>query len=57
MTDLFDGQPQGAPEYAVFHAEDYGSLFAGYALYATKIGDVHIDTTPLRRFNGKDKNM
>jgi len=29
VTDLFDGQPQGAPEYAVIHTEDYGDLFAG----------------------------
>ena len=29
VTDLFDGQPQGAPEYAVIHTEDLGGLFAG----------------------------
>ena len=29
VTDLFDGQPQGAPEYAVIYAENLGGLFAG----------------------------
>ena len=29
VTDLFDGQPQGAPEYAVIQLGDWGGLFAG----------------------------
>ena len=29
VTELFDGQPQGAPEYAVINAGDHGGLFAG----------------------------
>jgi len=29
VTDLFDGQPQGAPEYAVINTSDVGGLFAG----------------------------
>jgi type III restriction enzyme len=29
VTDLFDGQPQGAPEYAVINVGDMGGLFAG----------------------------
>ncbi|MGH2375622.1 MAG: DEAD/DEAH box helicase family protein [bacterium] len=29
VTDLFDGQPQGAPEYAVINLGDLGGLFAG----------------------------
>lgn len=29
VTDLFDGQPQGAPEYAVINTGDHGGLFAG----------------------------
>lgn len=29
VTDLFDGQPQGAPEYAVIHVEGMGELFPG----------------------------
>jgi type III restriction enzyme len=29
VTDLFEGQPQGAPEYAVINLGDMGSLFAG----------------------------
>jgi len=29
VTDLFDGQPQGAPEYAVIKLGDFGGLFAG----------------------------
>jgi type III restriction enzyme len=29
ITDLFDGQPQGAPEYAVINVGVWGGLFAG----------------------------
>ncbi|MGH8071875.1 MAG: DEAD/DEAH box helicase family protein [Candidatus Entotheonellia bacterium] len=29
ITDLFDGQPQGAPEYAVINVGAWGGLFAG----------------------------
>jgi type III restriction enzyme len=29
ITDLFEGQPQGAPEYAVINIGDLGGLFAG----------------------------
>jgi type III restriction enzyme len=29
VTDLFEGQPQGAPEYAVINLGDMGGLFAG----------------------------
>jgi type III restriction enzyme len=29
VTDLFDGQPQGAPEYAVIKMGEFGGLFAG----------------------------
>lgn len=31
ITELFDGQPQGRPEYSVIQVEDWGSLFAGQA--------------------------
>ena len=36
VTDLFDGQPQGAPEYAVINTGDQGGLFAGQD--QTKLG-------------------
>ncbi len=36
VTDLFDGQPQGAPEYSVIHVGDYGGLFAGQ--HRTELG-------------------
>lgn len=29
VVDLFDGQPEGSPEYAVIEAGDWGNLFAG----------------------------
>ena len=29
ITDLFDGRPQGAPEFAVINVGDYGGLLAG----------------------------
>jgi type III restriction enzyme len=39
VVDLFDGQPQGTPEYAVIHTEDYGSLFAGQARTELGVGN------------------
>ncbi len=30
VTDLFDGQPRGAPEYAVINLGSMGALFAGH---------------------------
>src|SRR5213594_3834914 len=39
VTDLFDGQPQGAPEYAVIHAEDIGGLFAGQTRTELGVGN------------------
>jgi len=39
VTDLFDGQPQGAPEYAVIHAEDLGGLFAGQTRTELGVGN------------------
>ena len=29
ITDLFEGQPQGAPEYSVINLGDFGEMFAG----------------------------
>jgi type III restriction enzyme len=31
ITDLFEGQPQGAPQFSVIKAGDFGGLFAGQA--------------------------
>ena len=31
IADLFDGQPQGAPEFSVVHLNDYGQLYSGQA--------------------------
>src|SRR5215510_13949831 len=39
VTDLFDGQPQGAPEYAVVHVEDIGGLFAGQTRTELGVGN------------------
>src|SRR6058998_1345991 len=39
VTDLCDGQPQGAPEYAVIHAEDIGGLFAGQTRTELGVGN------------------
>jgi restriction endonuclease len=39
VTDLFDGQPQGAPEYSVVHVEDIGGLFAGQTRTELGIGN------------------
>src|SRR5690348_8858557 len=39
VTDLFDSQPQGAPEYAVIHAEDLGELFAGQTRTELGVGN------------------
>src|SRR5438094_4088430 len=39
VTGLFGGQPQGAPEYAVIHAEDLGGLFAGQTRTELGVGN------------------
>jgi restriction endonuclease len=39
VMDLFDGQPQDAPEYAVIRAEDLGGLFAGQTRIELGVGN------------------
>ena len=39
VTDLFEGQPQGAPEYAVIQMGDMGGLFAGQARTELGVGN------------------
>lgn len=39
VTDLFDGQPQGAPEYAIIKAGGWGSLFTGQERTALGVGN------------------
>lgn len=39
VTDLFDGQPQGAPEYSVIQVGDWGGLFAGQARTELGVGN------------------
>ena len=39
ITDLFEGQPQGAPEYSVINLGDLGGLFAGQARTELGIGN------------------
>ncbi len=39
MTNLFDGQPQGAPEYSIIHVGDYGQLFAGQSRTELGVGN------------------
>jgi type III restriction enzyme len=39
ITDLFDGQPQGAPEYSVIRLDDYGGIFAGQARTELGLGN------------------
>ena len=31
VTDLFGGQPLGAPDYSVIHVEDWGGMYSGQA--------------------------
>ena len=45
VTDLFDGQPQGAPEYSVIQVGDWGGLFAGQARSELGVGN-HLLLTP-----------
>ncbi len=40
VTDLFDGQPQGAPEYSVIQVGDWGGLFAGQARSELGVGNL-----------------
>lgn len=39
ITNLFDGQLQGAPEYSVINVGDYGGLFAGQARTELGVGN------------------
>ncbi|MBN1440210.1 MAG: DEAD/DEAH box helicase family protein [Anaerolineales bacterium] len=39
MTGLFEGQPQGAPDYSVIRVGDYGQLFAGQARTELGVGN------------------
>jgi len=39
VTGLFEGQPQGAPDYSVIHMGDYGELFAGQARTELGVGN------------------
>jgi type III restriction enzyme len=39
VTDLFEGQPQGAPEYSVIDTGDYGTLFAGQSQTELGVGN------------------
>jgi len=39
IVDLFDGQPQGAPEFAVIKAGEFGALFAGQEQTELGIGN------------------
>ncbi len=39
VTDLFDGQPQGAPEYSVINVSDWGDMFAGQSRTELGVGN------------------
>lgn len=39
VTGLFEGQPQGAPEYSVINLGDYGELFAGQVRTELGVGN------------------
>src|ERR1039457_1211486 len=39
VTDLFEGQPQGAPEYSVIQVGDLGGIFAGQEQTELGIGN------------------
>ncbi|MBI2183166.1 MAG: hypothetical protein HYU31_20455 [Deltaproteobacteria bacterium] len=39
VTDLSDGQPQGAPEYAVINVSDWGDMFAGQSCTELGVGN------------------
>ncbi len=39
VTDLFDGQPQGAPEYSVKNVSDWGDMFAGQSRTELGVGN------------------
>ncbi len=39
VTELFDGQPQGAPEYSVIQVGEWGGLFTGQARTELGVGN------------------
>ena len=59
VTDLFDGQPQGTPEYSVINVGDYGGLLAGQARTELGVGNhlllseekLHTNTRKIQTLN------
>jgi type III restriction enzyme len=47
VTDLFESQPQGAPEYSVIQVGDWGGLFAGQAWTEPSVRN-HLLLTPYK---------
>ncbi len=39
VADLFDGQPQGAPEYSVINVSDWGDMFTGQSRTELGVGN------------------
>jgi type III restriction enzyme len=39
VTALFDGQPQGAPEYSVINVSDWSDMFAGQSRTELGVGN------------------
>lgn len=54
ITDLFEGQPQGAPEYSVIQLSDYGSLFAGQSRTELGVGNRLFLNEDQLRFNTRN---
>jgi type III restriction enzyme len=51
VTGLFEGQPQGAPEYSVIHLGDYGGLFEGQSRTELGVGNTWLPAEEKLRFN------
>ncbi|MFZ1934468.1 MAG: DEAD/DEAH box helicase family protein [Thermoguttaceae bacterium] len=47
VTDLFEGQPQGAPDYSVIQVGDWGGMFAGQTQTELGVGN-HLLLAPER---------
>lgn len=55
VTELFDGQPQGAPEYSVINVSDWGDMFAGQSRTELGVGNrLLLGLRPIRGWSRRE---
>ena len=57
IVELFDGQPQGAPDYSVIHTGDFGGMFAAQAQTELGVGNRLLLSEEVLRTNTRKIQM